>query len=303
MKTAVAGALVALSAFAPATVKMATIEMATIEMATIEMATINTTTPKPAATLTPGQLTVGVSLPSAGFETGVARGTHVIYAQGFDIDLALDIAKRLDLAHVEFVQSRFGDLVSVGKKPWDIAVAQITITAARSRNVSFSRPYMTVDQGVLAAKALSPLPHSLAGLRPLQLCALRGSTGADVAKTRVAPEQTRTTARQRPHHDAGLAVRRLSGGYLRRTDSRRAQSAGPTYYGTFVGLVPTAEHYGIALPKGSPVDRPGRCRARRVDLERDGPTAREQVVVGRPGQGARAALTPGAPAQRDSRAS
>jgi glutamine transport system substrate-binding protein len=27
----------------------------------------------------------------------------------------------------------------------------------------------------------------------------------------------------------------------------------PSYYGTFVGLIPTGEQYGIALPKGSPL--------------------------------------------------
>ncbi len=27
----------------------------------------------------------------------------------------------------------------------------------------------------------------------------------------------------------------------------------PTYYGTLLGLIPTGEHYGIALAKGSPL--------------------------------------------------
>ncbi len=114
------------------------------------------------ATLTPGQLTVGLSLPSEGFETGVARGAHVIYAQGFDIDLALALAKGLGLPKVTFVQSGFGDLIAAGKKPWDIAVAQITITPARSQDVAFSQPYMTVDQGVLAAKNLTGEHYGIA---------------------------------------------------------------------------------------------------------------------------------------------
>src|SRR5271156_5546302 len=63
-------------------------------------------------TLYPGQLTVGVSLPSEGFETGIANGAHVIYAQGLDIDLALAIAKSLGLRRVQFVQSSFSNLLS-----------------------------------------------------------------------------------------------------------------------------------------------------------------------------------------------
>ena len=47
----------------------------------------------PIATVAPGELTVGVSLPSEGFEVGVAKGDQVIYAQGFDIDLARALAK------------------------------------------------------------------------------------------------------------------------------------------------------------------------------------------------------------------
>ncbi len=207
-------------------------------------------------TLTPGQLTVGVSLPSEGFETGVARGTHVIYAQGLDIDLALAIAKRLGLARAEFVQSQFGNLVSAGKKPWDIAVAQITITSARRRNVTFTQPYMTVDQGVLAAKTVSPAPTSLAGLRALQICALRDSTGADVAKTRIAPTKPVMQLDNVPTLMLDLQAGVCQAVVYDAPSLGALKALAPTYYGTFVGLVPTAEHYGIVLPKGSPLTQP-----------------------------------------------
>src|SRR5215475_13863954 len=49
-------------------------------------------------TVTPDVLTVGVSLPSEGFEVGVVKGTQVVYAQGFDIDLARALAERLGLS-------------------------------------------------------------------------------------------------------------------------------------------------------------------------------------------------------------
>jgi ABC-type amino acid transport substrate-binding protein len=108
----------------------------------------------PVATITPGQLTVGVSLPSEGFEVGVAKGEQVTYAQGFDIDFAR---------------------------------AQITITDQRRRTADFTQPYMTVDQGVLAAQTVNPVPRTLADLRSLRVCALSKSTGAEAAKTVIAP--------------------------------------------------------------------------------------------------------------------
>ena len=205
------------------------------------------------ATVAPGQLTVGVSLPSAGFETGVAKGSHVIYAQGFDIDLALAVAKRLDLPHVQFVQSPFSALLSAGKKPWDMAVAEITITNARSANVSFSQPYMTVDQGVLAATTVNPVPTSIAGLRSLQLCALRDSTGAAVANSRIAPTKPVIQPDDVPTLMLDLQTGVCQAVIYDAPTLGALKSLAPGYYGAFVGLIPTGEHYGIALPKGSPL--------------------------------------------------
>ena len=204
-------------------------------------------------TLYPGQLTVGVSLPSEGFETGVASGPDVIYAQGFDIDLALAVAKSLGLRRVQFVQSSFSNLLTAGKKAWDMAVAQITITSARSRNLTFSQPYMTVDQGVLAAKGVSPVPTSLAGLRSLQLCALLGSTGADVVKTRIAPYKPVLLPANVPTLMLDLQSGICQAVVYDGPSLGAMKSLAPDYYGPFVGLIPTGEHYGIAMPKGSPI--------------------------------------------------
>jgi ABC-type amino acid transport substrate-binding protein len=204
-------------------------------------------------TVAPGQLTVGVSLPSEGFETGVAKGSHVIYAQGFDIDLAIAVAKRLDLPHVQFVQSPFSGLLSAGKKPWDMAVAEITITNARSANVSFSQPYMTVDQGVLAATTVNPVPTSLAGLRSLQLCALRDSTGAVVANSRIGPKKPLLQPDNVPTLMLDLQTGVCQAVIYDAPTLGALKSLAPGYYGAFVGLIPTREHYGIALPKGSPL--------------------------------------------------
>jgi len=65
-------------------------------------------------TLEPGVLTVGVAMPSEGFQVGIVKGAEVVYAQGFEIDLARALAKRMGLGRTVFVQNRFDRLYSAG---------------------------------------------------------------------------------------------------------------------------------------------------------------------------------------------
>ena len=207
----------------------------------------------PPATVTPGQLTVGVSLPSEGFEVGVAKGSQVLYAQGFDVDLARALAKRLGLARVAFVQSPFGRLFSFGAKPWDLAVAQITITDQRRRTAEFTQPYMNVDQGVLAAQTVSPVPTTLAGLRSLRICALGKSTGADAATTVVAPTTPVRLFGNVPTLMLNLQTGRCQAVVYDAPSLGTLKARAPDRYGPFVGVIKTGEQYGVALPKGSPL--------------------------------------------------
>jgi polar amino acid transport system substrate-binding protein len=207
----------------------------------------------PPATITAGQLTVGVSLPSEGFEVGVARGDQVTYAQGFDIDLARALAKRLGLSRTAFVQSQFGRLFSSGAKPWDVAIAQITITDQRRRTAEFTRPYMSVDQGVLAAQTVSPAPATLADLRSLRICALGKSTGADVATTTIAPTKPVRLIGNVPTLMLDLQTGRCQAVVYDAPTLGTLKARAPDRYGPFVGVIQTGEQYGVALPKGSPM--------------------------------------------------
>jgi polar amino acid transport system substrate-binding protein len=212
----------------------------------------------PVPTVTPGELTVGVSLPSEGFEVGVAKGDQVIYAQGFDIDLARALAKRLGLARVAFVQSQFGRLYSGGAKPWDVAIAQITITDQRRQTADFSQPYMSVDQGVLAAQTVKPAPGTLADLRSLRICALAKSTGADVAGTTIAPTTPVRLIGNVPTLMLNLQTGRCQAVVYDAPTLGTLKARAPDRYGPLVGVIKTGEQYGVALPKGSqlltPVD-------------------------------------------------
>jgi ABC-type amino acid transport substrate-binding protein len=206
----------------------------------------------PPPTLVPGTLTVGLNMPSPGFQVGAVKGHGVVFARGFEIDLARAIAARMGIANVRFYQEpQFGRLIAAGPKPWDIALGEVTITTARAADVSFSAPYLDADQGVLLRLGLTKVPHSLAGLARLRLCTQSGTTAADVITTRVDP----TT----PPRLYGNVTRLLDALQTGRCDAvvydapilatLRAQV--PQRYGPFAGVIATGDQYGVVLPLGS----------------------------------------------------
>ena len=213
----------------------------------------------PPTTITPGRLTVGVSLPSEGFQVGIVRGDRVLYAQGLEIDLARALAAKLGLEPTVFVQSRFDRLLTAGRKPWDLAIAEITITGGRSRTVDFSDPYMEVDQGVLLAQTISPVPRTVAALRTLRVCALRKTTGAEVAQRRIAPARPVRLVGNVETLMLDVQTGRCEAVVYDAPALGTLKSRAPARYGPFAGVIETAEEYGIALPKGSalvgPVNR------------------------------------------------
>ena len=210
----------------------------------------------PPPTQVPGQLTVGVSLPSEAFQVGVVRGSEVVWAQGLEIDLARALAAKLGLARTAFVQSRFDRLYSAGAKPWDLAIAEITITPERRRTTAFSRSYMSVDQGVLAAQTLRRVPKTIVGLRGLQICALRKSTGAVVAQRTIAPTKPVLLVGNVPTLMLDLQTGRCQAVVYDAPALGTLKARAPLRYGPFVGVIETGEEYGIAMPLGSPLVSP-----------------------------------------------
>lgn len=204
-------------------------------------------------TKTAGELRVGLSMPSAGFQVGAARGRDVVLAKGFEIDLARELAKRMELRRVRFVnETLFSTLLASGRKDWDVALAQISVTAARAKRVDFSSPYLAADQGVLIRLDLKR-PTSIAALRPLQLCAERASTGGQLVLDRIKP-----TKRVRLLENPSKLSYEL---FTKRCDAIVADAPAlavlsrqaPDRYGPLIGRIATDERYAIALEKGSPL--------------------------------------------------
>ena len=173
-------------------------------------------------TKTPGQLVVGVSMPAAGFQVGAVRGRDVLFAKGYEIDLATAIARELGVPSVRFVQEdRFSAFFAAGAKDYDLALSQISITAARDALVDFSRPYFVADQAVLLRRGLT-----------LQRAPLRGAARAP--PLRRARDDRGQAGAAHPPRAAGPGVRRRvpAGGRalpapLRRGDRRRRAARRP----------------------------------------------------------------------------
>jgi ABC-type amino acid transport substrate-binding protein len=229
--------------------------------------------PPAAPTRTPGELVVGLSMPVPGFEVGATQGRAVLFAKGFEIDLAYAMAKQMGIPAVRFVQEDdFSTLVGTAPKDWDLALAEITITAQRRTRFDFTRSYLKADQGVLLRKGLTLPRRSIAGLRGLVLCAERGTTGASVVTRKVKPVKTPRIIRGLSRLQADLYQRKCDALVADAPQLGVMRDGSPGRYGPLVGRIVTGERWGAALPKGSPLTRP--ADAALAALIADGTVAR-----------------------------
>lgn len=214
---------------------------------------------EPPGLKTPGQLTVGLSMPAPGFQnvTPLPSGQPVLPAssvpKGMEIDMAKAIAKELGLKKVVWIQNNFQNMYLPGPKRWDFGLAEMTITAERKKNIDFSVSYINANQGVMIRKGLSPVPKSLDDLKDIVLCAQVGTTGAAYIKDRVQPNkkalypQTTVIMYQQlksKRCDAALYDAPILG-------AQRFQE--PKAYGPIIAQIITNEQYGAAFQKGSPL--------------------------------------------------
>jgi ABC-type amino acid transport substrate-binding protein len=206
----------------------------------------------PAPTKVPGELTVALSLPSPGLQAGSVQGTKVVFAKGLEPDLARALATKLGVKTVRFVnEPLFSRLVAKGPKGWDFAIAAITVTPTRNANVGFTAPYMAADQGVLMAKGVEPVPTTIAGLKGLQLCSERATTGATYIVSTIRPTKKPPLAKTPTALFDLLRSARCDAAVYDAPILAAEQAMAPDRYGSLAGVIPTGEQYGIAVEKGS----------------------------------------------------
>jgi polar amino acid transport system substrate-binding protein len=204
-----------------------------------------------APTLKPGQLTVGLNPPAVGFQVGTLRGNNVTNPRGFEIDLAKDIAAKLGIpaSKIKWINIPFTTLFRPGSKPFDFAFEESTITPQRAQAVDFSSPYFDANQGVLVKKG-GTVPHSLAQLKQMTLCAQSTTTGLDYVQHKLRATKVQiynTTAAA----FAALQVGRCDAFVMDVPIIASQKKTKPSAYGPIAGQIVTNEKYGAVLTKGS----------------------------------------------------
>jgi polar amino acid transport system substrate-binding protein len=204
-------------------------------------------TTRPPELIKAGQLTVCTSMPYEPFEfTRDGKPT------GFDIDLAAEVAKRLNLQPLflnkDFDAIASGELLNDGT--CDVAVAGLTIAGDRARVIDFSSPYFNAAQTLVVSD--SSQASSLADLAGGDIAVQSGTTG-ETYVTDNAP----STAKIVTFKDVSLMAGAIESGNV----------AGAVYDNTVVGDVlsahsdlkvaatfDTGEQYGMAVKKNGSVD-------------------------------------------------
>lgn len=93
--------------------------------------------------MTAGTLTVGTELPAPPFWNGDGYDS---ITDGYEVDLAREIAERLGLDGVTFVEMPFAGLVAGQECPCDVDFGQVTITDERAGVVDFTSPYFDANR-------------------------------------------------------------------------------------------------------------------------------------------------------------
>lgn len=194
----------------------------------------------------PGTLTVCTSLPYEPFE--FEQGGKTV---GFDIDLATEVAERLDLKPV-FLDEDFDAIASgqlLNEGTCDVAAAGLTITGDRARVLDFSSPYFNSAQA-LVVQAGSGIA-SLDDLAETRIAVQSGTTG-ETYLTDNAPGDAEIV----PYNNPSKMAAAVSSGDV----------AAALFDNTVVGDVTadgalevatefdTGEQYGMAVKKNAAVD-------------------------------------------------
>ena len=135
----------------------------------------------------PAELVVALSLGDPVLQAGVVRDGEVILARGLEVEIARDLARRLGIPRVRFVNVQPASrLLAAEVRPWHVVIASIRPTRAASSLADLSEPYLGTDQAVVLRRGL-PRLQDLGDLRSKITCALRGSDGARAIAASVAP--------------------------------------------------------------------------------------------------------------------
>jgi len=205
--------------------------------------------PRTVPTLQSGKLIVAFGDAAPGFASGTVRGNTVTNPRGYEVDLAKAIAAQLHLTPV-WIYSPWNSLFAPGTKKFDVSFQEATITAQRKKTVDMTTGYMTANQGVLLSTK-APVPHSLADLKKLQLCAQTNTTSLDYINSQLHPAKRPLTFPTTTAAYEAVQIGRCQAFILDVPLVSLEKKQKPSAYGSVAGQIQTHEFYGAVLQKQS----------------------------------------------------
>ena len=194
-----------------------------------------------------GVLTVATELPAPPFWIG---NDYDSLTGGFEVDLAKEMAKRLNLGSVKFVEMPFTGLVAGQQCPCDIDFSQVTITPDRAKVVQFTEPYFDANQGVLVKKGTKV--GSLAEAKNIKWGAQLNTTGAAYIADTIQPTTEARLFDRTVDAFTALSAGQIQAVLLDTPIVLGAVKEKQIPDGEVVGQFKTGEQYGAVVNKGSP---------------------------------------------------
>lgn len=201
---------------------------------------------------TPGVLTVATDTPAYPpyFENNKPSN-----GKGFESAVAYAVAKQLGFgpSKVKWVVEPFDNSYAPGPKNFDFDINEISITAARSKAVSFSTPYYTNPQGIIVYKS-SPLAHakSLKAFKNATIGVQVGTTSLSAVQQEVKPNkqiQVFNTSNDVTEAFKIHSVDAIVTDYATALYLTSAEIKNTTIAGQF--SAPGGDNWGLLLKKGS----------------------------------------------------
>ena len=231
--------------------------------------------PEDLETLTEGTLTIGTDSPAFApwFEDDDPTN-----GRGFESAVAYAVAEELGFAEdqVEWTVATFTSIISPARKPFDLALNQVSITEERRQAVDFTSGYYTAAQTVITVKG-SPIDGatSLADLKDAKLGAQVGTTSLAAIEDVVQPDQDPATFDTNDVAKTQLQNGQVDG-IVVDLPTAFFITAAELDDGAIVGQLPAVDgaeqdQFGIVLDKDSPLTE---CATAAVDaLREDGTLA------------------------------
>jgi polar amino acid transport system substrate-binding protein len=224
------------------------------------------TTSASCPTVTAGQLTIGTDNPAfppwfgGGSKTSKWKINDPSTGKGYESAVAYAIAKKLGYgkSQVKWTFVPFNKSFAPGPKSFDFDINQISITPARAKVVSFSKPYYDVNQAIVVNKGTQiAAVRRIKGLARYKLGAQLGTTSYAFIKDQIKPSQQPAVFNSNAAAVLALKNKQIDGLVVDLPTAfyvTAVQVPNGKILGQFENKgSATTDHFGVVLAKGNPL--------------------------------------------------